>query len=425
MYDTLAKLVVESWQVLGLMSPYLLLGFLIAGALSVWISPEWVERHLGGSGMWPALKASALGVPLPLCSCGVIPVAVSIRRHGASRTATTAFLLSTPQTGVDSIAVTYALLGPVFAVFRPLAALVTGVVGGALVRLFGEPEHPLEATPVECADACCDGKGKTNPIVSGLRYGLVTLPADIGPALLVGVLIAGAMGAFIQEKSLAAHLGSGILSILLLMAAGAPIYVCATASVPIAAGFMRMGASPGAALAFLIAGPATNAATFTTIWKALGRRTALLYLVTVAASAIGCGLALDWLAPAAGASLPQFAGHAHAQVLWINHASAVALLAVLLLSYLSGRRRSASADERAPGDGLRRMALLVTGMTCSHCADAVKRALEECDGVREADVDLRGGRAVVTGGRLDQERLVAAVTAAGYEAGVADGDDHE
>ena len=190
------KIAVESWQVSCEMAPYLLFGFLVAGMLSLVLSPEWVERHLGGRGLSPVWKASLLGIPLPLCSCGVIPVAASMRRHGASRAATAAFLLSTPQTGVDSIAVTYALLGPVFAAFRPVAALISGFLGGVLVLLFGESKPQRaeeEAAPPVCNEACCNGDRAQPAILRGLRYGLVTLPRDVGLGLIVGLLIAGAM----------------------------------------------------------------------------------------------------------------------------------------------------------------------------------------------------------------------------------------
>ena len=144
------------------MAPYLLLGFVVAGLLSVVVSPEWVERHLGGNGFGEVVKASLFGVPLPLCSCGVIPVAASLRRHGASKGATTAFLLSTPQTGVDSIAVTWGLLGPFLAVVRPVAAFITGIFGGGLVQAFnGEngaesSEGSEEIQGAACSSACCD-----------------------------------------------------------------------------------------------------------------------------------------------------------------------------------------------------------------------------------------------------------------------------
>ncbi|MBN1257782.1 MAG: SO_0444 family Cu/Zn efflux transporter [Planctomycetes bacterium] len=348
--NTLLDLLYGSWLVLGQMAPYLLLGFLIAGILSVCVSPPWVEKHLGKRGLWQVIKASLLGVPLPLCSCGVIPVSVSLRQSGASRAATTAFLISTPQTGVDSIAVTYSMLGPVFAIFRPLVALITGIIGGALVQAFGEPN---EIKPVEipggksspcCEDHCCmEEKPKANALARIFSHGFIALPRDIGPALLIGIIIAGGIAALVPEKSQAAYLGSGALSILLLMAAGVPVYVCATASVPIAAGLMHMGASPGAAVAFLIAGPATNAATFTTIWKALGHRTALLYLLTVAISAFAGGLLLDWLYQAFALDLPMLYQSAHGEHLgnlWLANLSAVVLLGVLLFSYLSSRQSS-------------------------------------------------------------------------------------
>jgi len=384
-----AEIVWQSWLVLGQMAPYLLLGFLVAGLLSVGISPAWVERRLGRGGLGPVITASLVGVPLPLCSCGVIPVAASIRRHGASRGATTALLLSTPQTGVDSIAVTYALLGPVFAVFRPLVALVTGIVGGFLVQLFDRAdEHhvPADSSLDPCADgchdaradagndacsacsndsttgalhetspqatcteACCEGGRQGSVIVRALRYGFVTLPRDIGPALIVGIVVAGAIGALVPEDHLRAYVGSGVLSILLAMAAGVPIYVCATASVPIAVGLIHLGVSPGAALAFLIAGPATNAATLTTAWRVLGRRATIVYLATVAVSAVACGLLLDWLIPTLGAAAPQLGGGSHAEPAghWLSGAGAVAMLAVLVLSYASKGRKREPTETRS------------------------------------------------------------------------------
>ena len=354
--ETITEILRESWAVLGLMAPWLLFGFLAAGFLSVFLSPEWVERHLGGRGFKPVLLASLFGVPLPLCSCGVIPVATSLHRHGASRAATTSFLLATPQTGVDSIAVTYALLGPLFALFRPLAALATGLLGGGLVRLFDEKRvedgegHP--ASPA-CTDSCCAKSKGENRLFRALRYGFVTLPVDIGIALLVGVGIAGTMSALVPPDYLGGLIGGGIVSIFLMIAAGVPVYVCATASVPIAAGFLHMGASPGAALAFLISGPATNAAALSAMWKVLGRKTTFLYLLTVAASAIAFGLLLDLLAPFAGEMLLIAGGHDHRGegITWFHHLSAVALLGLLAYAYLleksGGRSKSATGSAAA------------------------------------------------------------------------------
>lgn len=427
MYQIGSNFLVASWGILGQMAPYLLFGFLAAGLLSVLVSPTWVERHLGGRGFGPVFKASLFGVPLPLCSCAVIPVSASIRRHGASRAATASFLLSTPQTGVDSIAVTYALLGPVFAIFRPIAALVTGLVGGALVRLFGEKDGDKngESPQPSCTAECCSDNQSKKVMSRVFSYGFVTLPRDIGFALLIGILIAGAMAAFIPQNQLNAYIGGGILSILLLMAAGVPVYVCATASVPIAAGFIHLGASPGAALAFLIAGPATNAATFTTVWKVLGRRTAAIYLSTVAASAVFCGLALDWILPEATAKISHVGGHSHAAVTggWFHHVAAVALLLVLAYSYWSTsrlERTRVTVDARPDGPEVERLDLRVSGMTCNHCSAVVKRALGECDGVDSVEVSLAEGRAVVTGTGVDPKQLTAAVAGLGYSAALLD-----
>ncbi len=349
------------WSVLTAMAPYLLLGFGVAGVLSVLISPEWVERRLGGRSWKQVLAASLFGVPLPLCSCGVLPVAASLRRHGASKGATTAFLLSTPQTGVDSIAVTYALLGPFLAVFRPVAALVTGLFGGVLVQALDPDEGPtsLERAGDPTADDPCSGDSCCSSAASpgdprwrrALRYGFVTLPRDIGKALLVGVLASGVLAAVVPTDSLRALLGSGLLPVLAAMALGVPLYVCATASVPIALGLIHAGLSPGAAIAFLISGPATNIAAVTTLWRVLGRRSTLVYLLTVAVAAAGAGLAVDGLIAAGpvpasavvGAAAMPVPGEHHSTGGAAGAAAAVVLLGVLAAS-LWPRRRSMSAE---------------------------------------------------------------------------------
>lgn len=280
------------WSVLVEMSPYLLFGFFAAGILSMFISPAMVERHLGGRGMWPIIKASALGVPLPLCSCSVIPVSASLRKHGASKGATTAFLISTPQTGVDSIFVTYSLLGLAFAVFRPLAALLTGIVGGWLVDL-SVGNGPAEAQEA-CSDACCaNHQPKRNRFADGLRHGFITIPKHIARDMVIGLILAALITALIPEDFFAEYLGTGFLSMLVMMALGIPVYVCATASVPVAAAFMMKGITPGAAFVFLMTGPATNAATIAIIRNMMGNKSAAIYLATVAVSALAFGQLLD------------------------------------------------------------------------------------------------------------------------------------
>ncbi len=433
--DLLLTFASASWAVFGAMAPYLLLGFAVAGLLSVVISPEWVERHLGGNGLGQVVKASLFGVPLPLCSCGVIPVAASLRRHGASKGATTAFLLSTPQTGVDSIAVTYGLLGPFLAVVRPLAALVTGVVGGGLVQAFNHSGEAGGASGSEneavssCSSDCCDAEKKKRPrILEALHYGLVVLPRDIGKALILGVAISGLIATFVAPQALESYLGGGLWPMLAAMAIGIPLYVCATASTPIALGLIHAGLSPGAALVFLISGPATNSAALTTLWRVLGRRAAFIYLATVAAASLATGFAVDGLIATGGlpasalvpaaSSIGSQAAHAHHEVAgamsWFEISSALVLL-VVLVNALRPRRR-ADGVEAMVTDDERVMELRVDGMHCNGCVQSVRRALSEVPGVTSAEVMLDQGLARVRGRDVSAQDLIEAVSSLGFEA---------
>ena len=335
----LRNIAVEFWSVFEEMSPYLLFGFFVAGVLSMLVSRKMVERHLGGGGVLPLLKAAIFGIPLPLCSCGVIPVSMSLHKQGAGKGATVSFLLSTPQTGVDSILVTYSLLGPVFAIFRPLVALVTGVVGGLAVNAFGKKEN--EPAP---ADPPTAGPPEKLPwgrkFIEGMDYAFITLPRDIGKPLLVGLIIAGIIAALVPEDFFAKYLGPGLPAMLVMMVVGIPIYVCASASVPVAAALLGAGLSPGAVLVFLMTGPATNAAGLTTIWKTLGRRTALLYLATVAVCALGAGLLLNALVYNTEVKV---IAHAHAMMpAAIQTLSAFILLALLAYGFYTRLRRKAN-----------------------------------------------------------------------------------
>ena len=421
--DLIWDILRETWAVTAVMAPYLLLGFAVAGVLSVVVSPRWLEAQLGGGGPGPIWKAALFGVPLPLCSCGVIPVGASLRRHGASRGATTAFLLSTPQTGVDSIAVTYSILGPLMAILRPVTALITGLIGGGLVQACAEPNGDSDRwsggdTPPAPPD---DAVGKLR---AAWDYGLITLPRDIGNALIVGVVIAGALSALIPPDYLASYFGRGPLAILVMMAVGIPLYVCATGSVPIAAAFVHMGVSPGAALAFLIAGPATNAAAFTTVWRVLGRRTAGIYLGVVAVSAFASGLLLDALVPWATGILPVIDHHQHTlgSPSWFEHLCGVVLLVVLARSMWLGRAQGCGCQQEAEvgagAEANQRVELKVDGMTCSHCSGSVLRALQEMSGVTDVQVDLAAGKATIGGSDLDAAALAGRVEELGYQAAI-------
>ena len=327
MPDYIQSIITEFWMTVAKMSPYLLFGFFVAGLLSAFISAQFVREHLGGRGIWPVVKASIFGIPLPLCSCGVIPVAMSLRKQGASKAATIAFLLSTPQTGVDSILVTLSLLGPVFMFFRPVVALITGTVGGLMISLFDTDKKELSNIIQQTENS---SEKQRSRLAGIFNHGFVTLPKDIGPAMLLGLAVAALISALVPNDYFADKLiGTGFIAMLIMMFLGIPVYVCATASVPIAAALIAKGLSPGAALVFLMTGPATNAATFVTIWKVLGRKTALLYIITVVVCALGAGVAIDAMFPNLAIGVQQ---HFHkTQISILEHTSAVILLLVLAL----------------------------------------------------------------------------------------------
>jgi uncharacterized protein len=414
--ELVSRFAAEFWSTLGAMAPYLLFGFLVAGVLSVLVPAEMVERHLGGRKLWSVVKASAYGVPLPLCSCGVIPVAASLRKHGAGRGATTAFLISTPQTGVDSILVTWSLLGPIFAVIRPFAALVSGLVGGVMVNEFvRNPDQEENGAPIVCEGDCCGSEARNGRIVGVLRHAFVTLPADIGKALFIGLIVAGLIAALVPQGFLTQYLGKGLLPMLVMMAIGIPLYVCATASVPIAQSLILAGVSPGAALVFLMTGPATNAATVATVWRTMGRRTAFIYLAAVGGCALGFGALLDVFTP----EIREVVTHHHEAQwkLWLNNVSAVVLLAMLGWATLKPHLARASKKEAVTmgAQGEEVLELSIGGMTCSHCARSVQTALKTVQGVKDASVDLAKCRATVKGNGLSLERLRMVIAAAGYE----------
>jgi uncharacterized membrane protein YraQ (UPF0718 family)/copper chaperone CopZ len=404
----------EFWGVLGEMAPYLLFGFLAAGVLSVLLPAPLVERHLGGKGPRPVVKAALFGIPLPLCSCSVIPVAASLRRHGASRGATSAFLISTPQTGVDSILVTLSLLGPVFALFRSLAAFISGLLGGGATALM-ERDHERESGGVPaCTDPCCAPAAGRGPLVRALRYGFVTLARDIGRPLVIGLAIAGVIATVVPDDYFSGLLGGGIAAMVVMLLLGIPVYVCATASVPIAAALIAKGVSPGAALVFLMTGPATNAASIATVWKVMGRRAGIVYLLTVGVTALAAGLIFDAL-------LVTGLSSATVEPLWelpgaVKLAASLILIAALAPSLLPRLRRGSEDRESSPRADREVKELSVSGVTCAGCAERVADALRNCDGVQRATVDPSSGRAQIEGVGLDGSQLCEAVGDLGHSA---------
>ena len=301
MIDTIFNIITECWGILLESSPFILFGFFIAGLLKAFIPNDFIQKHLGQGKTSSVLKASLFGVPIPLCSCGVIPAAAGLREQGASMGATASFLISTPETGVDSIAVTYALLDPVMTVIRPVAAFFTALVTGIGVNLLDKAPPPPKATPFTMAPSCGCGCGSQKEkkktmgmkIKEGMGFAFGDLLADIGPWLLVGIGLAGVITVYISPHFIEAYLGDGLFSMLVMIAMSTPLYVCATASTPIAAALALKGLSPGAALVFLLAGPATNMATITVVSKLLGKKTMVIYLSAIIICSLVMGLLVN------------------------------------------------------------------------------------------------------------------------------------
>ena len=299
----------EVWHIMTEAAPYVIFGFFAAGLLKAFLSEELITKHLAERSTRSVIKASLLGIPMPLCSCGVIPAALGLRKAGASKPATVSFLVSTPETGIDSISISYALLGPVIAIARPIAAIASAITAGLLVGKTAEQTSLIETTTAACCSSasnnsetanCCNNdegekhKSFLNKAVDGIYYAFTDLLDNIILWLIVGLVFAAIIKTFVPPSFLAAW-GSGLPAMLLMIIIGIPMYVCATASTPIAAGLIMAGISPGTALVFLMAGPATNISTLGVIGKELGRRALLAYLGGVTIIAITSGLLLDHL----------------------------------------------------------------------------------------------------------------------------------
>ena len=301
MLDIITGVLQASWLLLIEAAPYVLFGFLAAGLLKSFVAEDFVAKHLGHSNFGSVFKASLFGVPLPLCSCGVIPAAIGLRKHGASNGASAAFLISTPESGIDSIAITYALLDPIMTVVRPLAAFFTATVTGLGINLLPAEQISREKPAEEqysdsCGSGCCE-KDHPSPqnlrqkLEGGLRFAFGDLLGDIGKWLLIGILISGIISYVVPASFFERYLGGEYSSLLAMLLIGVPLYICASASTPIAAALVLKGLSPGAALVFLLAGPATNAATLTVIGRFWGKRVTAIYLAAIAC----CSLLAGWL----------------------------------------------------------------------------------------------------------------------------------
>jgi len=289
-----------SWELLLDASPYIIFGIVIAGLLKTFMSADYVAKHLGHGRFKSVFKAALFGIPIPLCSCGVMPAAASLKKQGANNGATIAFLISTPESGVDSISVTYALLDPIMTVARPFAAFFSAVMAGLSESFFGRNDKPVPPPLLTIQQATClpsGNKGNEQGMFAKLKgclsYGFVELWGDLAIWFAFGVVLSGIITVWIPQEVMANYLGGGFTSMLIMLAAGIPIYICASASTPIAAALILKGVSPGAALVFLLVGPATNMASLSVLTGLLGKRATLRYLLVLSVCSVTSGLLLD------------------------------------------------------------------------------------------------------------------------------------
>lgn len=334
----------ETWSVMVDLSPWLLLGMVLAGVLHVALPEGTVRRHMSGRRFASVFKAVAVGVPLPLCSCGVIPTAIGLKKDGASNGAATGFLISTPQTGVDSILVSATFLGWPFAIFKVLAALVSGIVGGLVVNAVDGDDDEPAAKPAPCcaAGAAAEARPWWREMLS---FGLIDLLKDVYRWVIVGVLAAALISTLLPaDRLVSVWWTQGLIGMAAMLLISLPMYVCATASVPMAASLVMAGMSPGAALVLLMAGPTTNLATMGAILRTFGGRVLAVYLSTVAVFSVGAGMLFDGLLT----GIPTAAEHMHGLPSLLSHGSAVVLVGMLAWHGMADiRKRLASKPAAA------------------------------------------------------------------------------
>ncbi len=326
------------WSVLLELAPWLLLGCLAAGLIHVLIPPGAVKRQLGRPGFGGIFKAALAGVPMPLCSCGVIPAGIGLRKDGASRGASVSFLVATPQTAVDTTLVSYSFLGWPFALFKLLSSFFTGLFAGMLAQRFGGPEEVPEQEPAEVlsAPAVDNSRYQTwGQKVKGVwTFGIHDLLYMVWGWVVIGVLVSAALTTFVPSDFFAdSPYTSGFGGLLVALLISLPMYACSTASVPIAAGLVHAGLPAGAALVYLVAGPATNVATIGAIYRVFGGRVITIYLSVIIVSSIVFGTFLDFLVDMQAMRIHDHAGHEHASGIAVI--SAIFLL--ILLAYFALR----------------------------------------------------------------------------------------
>jgi uncharacterized membrane protein YraQ (UPF0718 family)/copper chaperone CopZ len=414
------------------MSPYLLLGFLFAGILYIWFPKKKVYKYLGKPNSASVLNASLIGIPLPLCSCGVIPTGISFYNSGASKGSSVSFLISTPQTGMDSMMVTYSLLGLPMAIIKPIIALFTGFYGGFLTNVLNrskKQEHKKKEVKNKITETVTNNDNQTNRSLMGmLRYAFVEFLEDIAKWLVIGLFIAALFDVLTPDSFFTAYLGNEYLEMLFILFAAIPLYVCATGSIPIAAILMLKGLSPGAAIVFLMAGPATNAATMTVIGNTLGRRTLLTYLSAIITGALFFGILVNEFLPREWFTNPlqHFHGVQHEHGLlpyWLQIGSSMILFLLIMNALFRkfGKKifspKMNTATVTNNNLKMKNLQIIVRGMTCNHCKTTVEENVRKLPGISSVDADIISGKVNLSGEDFELGDVGKKIESLGYEYG--------
>lgn len=409
----------ELYFLVSEMAPYLLLGFLFAGVLKAFFPIDRITKYLGRKRFGSVVNAAILGVPMPLCSCGVIPTGVSFYKNGATKGATTSFLISTPQTGVDSIFATYSLLGLPLAIIRPLVAFLTGILGGGL-------SHGLEKeqwSPAKFNASKVENRAENKSIYGKLKiiisYGFGELVEDIFKWLVIGLIAAALLSVIIPDSFFTSFIGNPWLEMIMVLAASIPLYVCATGSIPIAAVFLLKGLSPGAALVFLMAGPATNVATMTVIANSMGRKALFIYLFSIIGGALFFGFIVNEFLPVSWFTGFSLMDHEHGFLPeWSKIISTVILTFIVVLAmytkWIQPKFSKSKNNNLSDMSGNLYTTIKVEGMTCNHCKAAVEKNIAGIEGIENAEVNLSDGTVQIKGD-VDLQKVEEVVNGLGYQ----------
>ena len=398
------------WEITGGMSPYLLLGFLIAGVLHVFVPKKFYHKYLSQNNRMSVVYAALLGIPLPLCSCGVIPTAIGLKKEGASKGAVASFLIATPQTGIDSILATFSLMGLGFAIIRPVAALITGICGGLLVNRWVKND---EATAV-VSDTCTIERG--NPLWRVLKYAYFDMMQDIGLRLFIGLLLAALINVVVPDEFFLTFGHQPLLQMLVILIVAVPMYICSTGSIPIAAALMLKGLSPGAALVMLMAGPAVNIASILVVRKSLGRRFTWIYLLTIVGFAVLFGLLINAFGISAfgiteNCGMHSACCHSEAASPSVFQIICSSLLLLFIIIALSMKFFSRFKKQQDIPEGT--VVYTVEGMHCSHCKASVEQAVGSLKGVTSAEANP-GAKTLSVTGTASAEEVRKAVESVGF-----------